>query len=137
MKKLLFLAGLASAAVILSGCGGGGGGGYVPPPPPPAPSILYLDGDMGPAVGVPYLCDSGTGVTDPDGGFLFYPGDSCSFDLTGYDGTIFFTDNLYIDYADNTGVSGISYDCFSGLTGVTDLNGYFDYDVDDECTFYL
>ena len=139
MKRFSILVGLAAAAIIFTGCGGGGGGGggYVPPPPPPAMDVLYLDDGDGGLSGVPYICSSGSGFTGPDGEFSFYPGDDCTFDLTGFGGTIYFWDPLFIDYADETGVGGIEYSCWSGTYGWTDDGGYFDYDTDDECTFYL
>jgi hypothetical protein len=142
MKKLSIFASLAAAAVIFAGCGGGGGGGYVPGPAPgpgpgPAPSydVLYLDTGFGPAVGVGYNCGSVFDTTGADGSFLFYPGDICTFDLTGYNGTLFDWDPLYITYADGSGVAGIDYSCWSGTYGFTDLDGYFDYDIDDSCDF--
>ena len=143
MKRFSILVGLAAAAIIFTGCGGGGGGGggYVPPPDPgpgPVQEVLYLDDGAGGLVGIPYFCTSGiSDITGPDGDFYFYPGDDCTFDLTGFGGTIYLWDPLYIDYADETGVSGIEYDCWSGTGGWTDIDGYFDYDTDDECTFYL
>jgi len=142
MKKLSLFAGLAAAAVIFAGCGGGGGGGYVPPPGPgpgPAPvyDVLYLDSDYGPVGGVSYVCDSVSGWTDVDGGFEFLAGDTCTFDLTGFLGTIYNWDPLYISYSDGSGVMDIPYDCWSGTGGWTSIDGSFDYDVDDSCNFYF
>ncbi len=140
MKRFSILVGLAVAAVVFTGCGGGGGGGggYVPPAPPPAMDVLYLDDVNGGLVGVPYACDSGSGVTDANGAFYFYVGDNCTFDLTGFDGsTAYLWDPLFIDDEGANGIGGIGYDCWSGTYGTTDVSGYFEYDVDDECTFYL
>ena len=141
MKKLSIFASLAAAAVIFVGCGGGGGGGYVPPAPGPgpgpgAPVIWYLDDINGVGMaGVPYYCDSGSGVTDADGGFAFYYGDACDFDLWGFPGDITFS--LHIDDEFVEGVGGIPYDCDSGWSGTTDVDGSFIYDPDDYCTFYF
>ncbi|MEA3492146.1 MAG: hypothetical protein U9R27_09625 [Campylobacterota bacterium] len=137
MKKVLILSSLA-AAVILTGCGGGGGGGDVPPPPPVEMDVLYLDDNNGGLAGVPYMCDGRSGFTDEVGAFYFYPGENCTFDLTGFDGSMaYLWDPLYIDDSAANGIEGIGYDCWSGTGGFTDISGYFEYDMDDECTFYL
>lgn len=136
---------LVVATAFFAGCGesgGGGGGGYVPPPGPgPEPEqydALYLENANGVGMAnVQYNCPSGPGITDGDGTFLFYSGENCTFDLAGFNGSIYYNDYLYIDYNDGSGVSGIAYDCASGTGGATDFNGNFDYDVDDECTFAL
>ena len=143
MKKLSLFVSLAAAAVVFTACGGGGGGGgYVPPGPGPgpgpgpAPIVWYLDDIDGVGVnGVSYSCDSGAGVTDIDGAFLYYPGDACTFDLWGFPGDFNFS--LHIDDEYTTGVGGIPYDCASGLSGLTYNDGSFDYDPDDACTFYF
>ncbi|SFV50115.1 hypothetical protein MNB_SV-6-427 [hydrothermal vent metagenome] len=144
MKKILILSSLIVASTLFIGCGGGGGGGGgggvapVPPPEPEPFSMLYLDNIDGVGMaGVPYYCPSGDGFTDENGGFLFYDGENCSFDLTGFNGSIVYDDYLFIDYNDGSGVDGLGYDCISGTSGFTDINGNFDYDIDDECTFYL
>jgi len=139
MKRFSILVGLAAAAIIFTGCGGGGGGGggYVPPPPAPGPSLaaLYLDDSAtSPVAGVYYYCDTGDGTTDGNGEFLYYPGESCTFDLTGFAGS--WTDPLYIDYADGSGVQDIYYECFYSGAGYTTWQGEFYYDANDECTFY-
>jgi hypothetical protein len=137
MKKLSIFASLATAAVIFSGCGGGGGG-PVGPVGPVVPDVLYLDDAAGGGLGgIPYICDSGTsGLTGVDGSFEFFSPDNCTFDFTGYNGTLAFWDPIYLDFADSSGVAWVNYDCWSGIAGQTDLGGYFDYDIDDECTFY-
>ena len=140
MKRFSFLIGLAAAAIIFTGCGGGGGG-YVPPPGPgpgPGPEevVWYLDDINGVGVsGVPYYCDSGSGITDANGAFIFYFGDSCEFDLWGLPGD--FTFSLHIDDEFVDGVGGIPYECDSGWNGTTYDDGSFDYDPDDVCTFYF
>ena len=140
MKKLSIFASLAAAAVIFVGCGGGGGGGgYVPvnpdPGPGPASNILYLDTLGGNVGGVYYACSSGDGWTGSDGSFQFFDGDICTFDFIGLDGS--WIDPLYIDYADQSGVPDIYYECFYTGAGYTDFNGEFIYDADDTCDFYF
>lgn len=141
MKKFLYIASLIIAAVAFTGCGGGGsggGGGGVVPPPVTNWDVLYIDdAGLNGIAGLPYDCSSNSGFTDGDGGFTFIAGDNCTFDFTGFDGTIFFTDPLFLDFEDGSGVTGVGYDCASGVTGATDFQGGFDFDVDDICTFYL
>ncbi len=142
MKKLVILSVLVATTIFFTGCGGGssgGGGGYVPPaPPPPAPSmdVLYLDDINGIGMAdVPYVCDSGSGMTDMDGAFYFYWGEACEFDLFGFDGDLFFS--LHMDDADSIGIEGIPFECMSGWDSVTYIDGSFEYDMDDICTFYF
>ncbi len=137
MKRFSILVGLAAAAIIFTGCGGGGGGGGGGGVAPgPAMDVLYLDDINGVGMAnVPYICDSGSGVTDPEGGFYFYWGDVCEFDLYGFDGEFFFS--LHIDDADAVGVGGIPFECTSGWNGSTYGDGSFEYDMDDYCTFYF
>ncbi len=138
MKRFSILVGLAAAAIIFTGCGGGGGGGGgVAPAPGPVYDILYLDNEFGPAGGVAYNCSSVSGWTDADGGFEFLTGDTCTFDLAGYNGTIYDWDPLYISYSGGSGVMDIPYDCWSGTGGWTSIDGSFDYDIDDDCSFYF
>lgn len=138
MKRFSILVSLAAAAVIFTGCGGGGGGGGVAPAPGPQLAVLYLDGwdgDIVPQPGVYYACDTGDGWTDAEGGFYYYPGEDCTFDLSGYPGS--WTYPLYIDYENGDGAGGIGYDCWSGTGGWTEGNGEFYYGANDSCTFYL
>lgn len=143
MKRFSILAILAVSALGLSGCGGGGGdGGYVPPPPPIAATTLFLiDQDGYSLGGVPYSCDSGGGVTAPNGEFTFYPPDNCTFDFLGLDGNYDFNpyvdDIIHIvDDLDN-GAGGVVYDCASFGASTTFGDGSFYYDMDDICTFYF
>ncbi len=139
MKKGLIIASLAAAA-FLSGCGGGGGGGN-PPPPVTETTLFLIDQDGYSLGGVPYSCDSGSGVTAPNGEFTFYPPDDCIFDFTGFDGNYdndpYVDDIIYIVDDLDDGKGGIDYDCYSFGAGTTYGDGSFDYDIDDECVFYL
>ena len=114
-----------------------GGGGAPAPGPAPEYAVLYLDfADLSGAGGVYYACDiSGDGWTEVNGGFYFYPGEACTFDLTGFDGSGWTP--LYIDYGDSTGVEGIYYECWYGSAGTTTWEGQFFYEADDSCSFWL
>lgn len=140
MKKLLYILSFVIASIAFTGCGGGdgGGGGGVVVPPATNWEVLYIDdADLNAIVGLPYQCTSNSGFTDGEGGFTFIAGDDCTFDFIDLDGTIYFNDPLFLDFADGSGVSDVGYDCASGISGATDFQGGFDYDVDDTCTFYL
>jgi len=93
--------------------------------------------------GVPYICDSMRDweVTLPNGEFTFLPPDNCEFDFLGLDGNYFndpYVDHIIriVDYRDD-GKNGIPYDCYSFGGGTTYGDGRFDYDIDDQCVFYL
>ena len=102
----------------------------------PKGCVLYLDDIDGIGLAnVPYDCDSGSGVTDPDGAFYFYWGEACTFDLYGFDGYVFFS--LHIDNVDAFGIGGIPFECASGWSGTTYNDGSFEYEFDDFCTFYF
>ncbi len=135
MNKFIFLVTLSISTLLFTGCGSSDNTTVVVPPP--EPDTLYLDDGAGGLAGVSYTCTSGSGFTNAQGAFTFYAGDNCTFDLTGFDGTVFLFDPLFVDYNDGTGVADISYDCVSGIAGSTDVDGSFDYDTDDACTFYL
>lgn len=93
--------------------------------------------------GIPYLCDSMREweLTLPNGEFTFLPPDNCEFDFLGLDGNYFndpYADHIIrivddLDYGKN----GIPYECYSFGAGTTYGDGRFDYDIDDECVFYL
>ena len=141
MRKLSLFLGVAVAAVVFAACGGGGGGGtHIPPgeggdPVFPTQNVLYLDSDNGPVSGVPYVCDFTPGKTDADGGFVFTKFDTCTFNLTGFLGTIHNREPLYIIHTEGNGVVGIPFECRSGTNGWTGDDGSFDYDVNDSCSF--
>ena len=103
---------------------------------------LFLVDELGYSYGgIPYKCDSMRDweVTLPNGEFTFLPPDDCVFDFYGYDGVYgdSFDDIIRIvDYSDN-GKGNIAYECASFGVGSTYFDGSFDYDVDDECVFYL
>ena len=92
---------------------------------------------------VPYICDSMAdwSATRPNGEFTFFPPDNCVFDFVGYNGN--YDDNPYVDdiiyIVDDLdrGKGGIPYDCYSFGASTTYGDGSFDYDTNDECTFYF
>lgn len=135
MNKFIFFMTLVISALLFTGCGSSDNNTVVVPPP--QADTLYLDDGAGGLQGIAYTCTSGSGYTDIAGAFTFYAGDNCTFDLRGFDGTVFLFDPLFVDYSDGTGVADIGYDCTSGTFGSTDIDGSFEYDTDDACTFYL
>ena len=139
-KKLLGLMVAGFAVFGLSGCGGGCDydGGYVPPSR--SETYLFLVDNGSFAVdNVHYSCVNSFGdfigdfYTGNDGRFLFEPGEDCTFDFIGYDGTP--GDELHIEDVTHSPKEGISYTCLSGDFGYTDLDGSFDYMINDSCTF--
>ncbi len=148
-KKLISLLFAGVAVLALSGCGGGGGGEYyyeeviVEPVDDGLTTLFLIDQDGFAYADVPYLCDSMVDwdYTEPNGAFSFYPGEDCEFDFYGlegnYDDDPYVDDIVYIvDYLDY-GKGGIAYECASFGVGSTYVDGSFDYDIDDQCTFYL
>ena len=103
---------------------------------------LYLVDENGHAYSnIPYLCNSMTrwDKTTSHGEFTFLAPEKCRFDLLGLNGN--YGDRYdevvrIVDYRDN-GQGRVSYDCQSFGIGSTDYDGSFDYNIDDECTFYL
>jgi len=103
---------------------------------------LFLVDEFGYSYGgVPYLCDSMQNWerTLPNGEFTFLPPDNCVFDFYGYDGVYGdrFDDIIRIVDFTNDGKENIPYECASFGVGSTYIDGSFDYDVNDECVFYL
>ena len=145
MKNLSLFLGMAVAAVVFTACGGGEGGGTsIPPgdgdgdgPVFPTQNVLYLDSDNGPVSGVPYVCDFTPGKTDADGGFVFMKFDTCTFNLTGFPGSIHNGEPLYITHAEGNGVADLPFECQSGTNGWTGGDGSFDYYANDSCSFYF
>ena len=143
-KKLtgLIVAGVAMFA--LSGCGGGGDvyydDGIVATPPVNNETTLFLIDSGGfSAADVEYTCVNSFGdvlgpfYTKANGEFTFEPGENCTFELIGFDGTP--ADPLFIESDIGQPKDGIPYDCIGGDFGLTDLAGSFDYLMDDSCTF--
>jgi len=143
MKKLMGLLVSGVAVLVLSGCGGGGSDGDYYPPDPNLTTLFLVDQDGFTLGGVPYICDSMLDweLTAPNGEFTFSPPDNCEFDFIGYDGNYFgdpFVDDIIyiVDYTDE-GKGDIPYECASFGVGTTYGDGSFDYDIDDQCVFYL
>ncbi|MCF6207437.1 MAG: hypothetical protein L3J47_11195 [Sulfurovum sp.] len=155
MKKWIMLLVSGLAVVALSGCGGGGAAydeGYTDGyddgfydgarvPGESMTTLFLVDVDNFSLGGVPYYCVDPSGavsadyVTAPNGEFSFYPGERCTFDLLGFDGTP--DDPLFIQDDIGFGKSDIPYACDGGDNGMTNIDGNFDYLPDDICTFYL
>jgi len=138
MKKLMALLISLVAVIGLSGCGGGDD--YYND----NLTTLFLVDEAGFSYGgIPYKCDSMSNwsVTAPNGEFSFYPPDNCEFDFLGLDGNLFndprvddivrITDDL------NRGKGNIPYECASFGASTTYGDGSFEYDIDDQCVFYL
>ena len=139
MKKLLSLSLAGVAVLALSGCSSSSDHCYddcYEPEPLEATYYLqtyYDDGIDAYYEGVEFVyyeCDSGIiGETNIYGAFTLEEGDYCVFyDL---DDTLSYEyDVLYIGatISGNTALSGIEYQCDSGLFGHTDLDGAFIFD---------
>ena len=139
---MLILSGVS--VVALSGCGGGSGDYY-------APTVTYYlqttpDGLNYEGVeGVYYECGPDiVGRTDGYGAFTMIEGDYCT--LYDLDDTLSYEyDVLYIglDAGGDIAVGDIRYDCDSGISDWTDIDGGFIFDpsyinnlyVGDICEF--
>ncbi len=126
------------AVLALSGCGSSSNDDYYAPEP--SETYLYLVDNGGMSVAdVHYTCVNSFGdflgdfYTRFDGRFLFNPGESCTFDFIGYNGTP--GDELHIEDVTQYPKEGIPYTCFGGDFGLTYMDGSFDYRFDDSCTF--
>jgi hypothetical protein len=138
-KKIMALIFSAVAVFGLSACGGGGGSDA-----PSNLTTLFLVDEAGFSYGgIPYKCDSMRDweFTAPNGEFTFLPPDNCQFDFTGLRGDLFgdpvvddivrITDDL------NRGQGEIPYECASFGISSTYNDGSFNYDINDNCVFYL
>jgi hypothetical protein len=143
MKKLISMLFAGVAVVVLSGCGGGSSDYYEEPYNDGLTTLFLVDQDGYSYSGIPYTCDSMNywDETAPNGEFSFYPGEDCEFDFYGLDGNYF--DDPAVDHiiriVDDLdyGKGGIPYECASFGVGTTYGDGSFDYDIDDQCIFYL
>jgi hypothetical protein len=138
--KLVGLIVAVVAVLGLSGCGSSSDDHYQDDL-----VTLFLVDELGYSYGgVPYICDSMRDweVTLPNGEFTFLPPDNCEFDFLGLDGNLFNDPRVddivrIVDFTDD-GKGGIPYECasFSGVDE-TRFDGSFEYDIDDQCVFYL
>lgn len=138
-KKIMALVFSAVAVFGLSACGGGGGNDT-----PSNLTTLFLVDELGFSYGgIPYKCDSMRDweLTLPNGEFTFLPPDNCEFDFAGYDGNLFNDPRVddivrIVDDLDR-GKGSIPYECASFGASTTFDDGSFEYDIDDQCVFYL
>ncbi len=136
MKKFMMLMVSTLSVVALNGCGGGSddyNDGL---------TTLFLVDEAGYSyAGIPIHCDSMDywDETAPNGEFSFYPGEDCEFDFYGLDGVYGDSFDDIVRIVDYTydGKGGIPYECASFGIGTTYGDGSFDYDIDDQCVFYL
>ena len=140
-KKVLGLLVSGVAMFALSGCGGGTDVVYVDPEPvnnnETTLFFFFLYGFS--VANVEYTCVNSFGdvlgpfYTKANGEFTFEPGENCTFELIGFDGTP--GDELFIESDIGQPKEGIPYSCLGGDSGLTDVYGSFDYLMDDSCTF--
>jgi len=105
-------------------------------------TLFLLDEQGFSYANIPYICDSMNvwSQTAVDGAFSFYEGENCNFDFYGLDGDYSepeFDDIVHIVDSLGYGQGGIAYDCLSFGASTTYSDGSFEYDIDDECKFYL
>jgi len=138
IKKLLIIGAVSLSALFFTGCGGDD---YYEPPIDNATTLFLIDQDGNSYGGIPYICDSmpDWSATRPNGEFTFFPPESCTFDFTGLSGTYGdpLDDIIYIVDDLDRGKGDIPYECSSFGASSTYIDGSFDYDIDDVCTFYL
>jgi len=143
-KKIIALILSAVAVFGLSGCGGGGSTTVIIDDVPNNATTLFLVDERGFSYGgIPYKCDSMLNweLTAPNGEFTFFPPDECEFNFDGLDGNLFgdpvVDDIVRIVDLSNDGKGGIPYECASFGASTTFGDGSFEYDIDDQCIFYL
>ena len=140
-KKILGLILAGVTVLTLSGCGGGDT--VVDPLVDNATTLFLIDQNGNSYGGIPYICDSmvSWSATRPNGEFTFFPPDDCTFDFTGLIGNYandpIADDIVYIVDDLDRGKENIPYECVDFGVSSTFLDGSFDYDIDDQCVFYL
>ncbi len=143
MRKLIILIFSVVTVFVLSGCGGSDNYYYEDVYNDGLTTLFLIDQDGFSYAGVPYKCDSMVdwSRTAYNGEFSFYPGENCEFDFLGLYGN--YADDPYVDdivyIVDDLyyGKGDIPYECASFGVGYTYGDGSFDYDIDDQCVFYL
>ena len=100
-------------------------------------TLFLVDANNNPISNVSYDCDTGYGETEKNGAFHFYEGENCVFNFLGFNGTEFSNDYLYIVDIDYIGMENIDYNCQGYGRDYTSLNGGFEYNQNDICTFYF
>ena len=143
MKKFIVLVFSGAVVFALSGCGDTYYVEEVVVPADDLTTLFLVDQDGYSYAGVPYICDSMAywSETAFNGEFSFYPGENCEFDFLGLYGNYandpYVDDIVYIVDDLDYGKGGIPYECASFGVGYTYGDGSFDYDIDDQCVFYL
>ena len=140
MKKVILFVFLLLIVGVLSGCGNGENDNSSSS----RLTTLFLVDQEGFSYGyIPYKCDSmkDWSRTAPNGEFSFLPPDNCVFDFDRLLGN-YFCDPYYDDIVrivdiGHNGKGGIPYDCASFGAGSTYNDGSFEYDIYDQCVFYL
>jgi len=130
---------------IFSGCGSNRNDNIiVVPPPMGVTTTLFLIDQNGFSLGgIPYICDSMSNwsATRPNGEFTFIVPDDCTFDFSGlngnYNNNLINDEIIYIVDDLDRGKGDIPYRCEFFGANTTYLDGSFNYNENDACTFYL
>jgi hypothetical protein len=129
---------------IFGGCGNSHDDYIVVVPPVETGTTLFLIDQYGFSLGdIPYICDSmnGWSATRPNGEFTFIEPENCIFDFSGlkgnYNNDQRGDDIIYIVDDLDRGKGDIFYRCEYFGASATYLDGSFNYDENDICTFYL
>jgi hypothetical protein len=136
--KTLGLIVASTLVLLLNGCGSSGGDDYYPPEPTET-YLFMVDGNGNSVADVHYSCENSFGDfigdfwTRYDGRFLFNPGENCTFDFIGFNGTP--QDPIFIEDVAHVPASNIPYSCLGGDFGSTYSSGSFEYRMDDSCMF--
>ncbi len=148
MKKSLSFGAALLVAMVLNGCGGDYQEGYQDgfydgsrEPGTGLTTLFFSDKEGFSVGGVHYVCIAPDGavtddyVTAPNGEFSFVPGERCTFDFVGLQGTP--ADPIFIEDDVGRGKGDIPYNCAGGDAGTTYPDGSFEYLPNDTCTFYF
>ena len=146
MKNNIIISVISALSIFaFSGCGNNHNDNIiiVPPPVDVATTLFLIDQDGFSLGNIPYICDSmaNWSATRPNGEFTFIEPDNCIFDFSGlkgnYNNDLVDDDIIYIVDDLDRGKGDIPYRCEFFGASTTYLDGSFDYDENDACTFYL
>ena len=136
--KTLGLIVMSTLVLLLNGCGSSGSDDNFVPEPTET-YLFMVDRNGNAAADVHYSCEDSFGNflgnfwTRYDGRFMFNPGENCTFDFIGYNGTPL--DPIFIEDIAHEPKANIPYTCFGGDFGRTYPSGSFEYRIDDSCMF--